>query len=326
MTTRPCHRDRARCGRRGTARLGVLGAVLAAVLTPGAAVRAEDNAGAAALFAEAGRLINANQPSSACPRYEESLRLLDSINTRYFLADCYERIGRMASAWALFLEVAARGHASRDAAKEAKARERAAAVQPKLSHLTVVVADPPTPAIEVKRDGTPVGPGQWGVPMPVDPGVHLIQASAPGKRPWTARIEVAPKGPTATITVPALEDGGGTSDEDEIDAGRPRRTLALVVGGAGLVTAGVATALAIAARSKFDESSELCNGDRCTQRGVDIRESAVARADVATVVFGVGLAAIAGGGALWLTAPSSTKRASLRLTPTLGGALVQGRF
>jgi hypothetical protein len=323
--TRPSNGSRARRVRRRTARLCVLGAVLTAVLAPGRVARAEDKAGAAALFAEAGRLIDANRPLSACPRYEESLRLHESVNTRYFLADCYERIGRMASAWALFLEVAARVHASGDAAKEAKARERAAAVQRKVSHLTVTIEDTSTPALAVKRDGTPVGPGQWGVPMPVDPGVHLVEASAPGKRTWTARIEVAPNGAVATLAVRALEDAA-TSDETAVDAGHPRRTLALIVGGSGLVTAGIATALAFAARSRFDESSAFCNGDRCDQRGLDIRESAVHRADVATVVFGVGLAAIAGGGALWLTAPGSTKRASLRLSPTVGGALVQGRF
>ena len=60
-----------------------------------------------ALFREAGALVDAGQPERACPKYEESLRLYDSVNTRYFLADCYERTGKMASAWAHFLEVAA---------------------------------------------------------------------------------------------------------------------------------------------------------------------------------------------------------------------------
>jgi hypothetical protein len=321
--TSPCDRGRDRRERRWAARLCALCAVATAALAPGRAASADDSAGAAALFAEAGKLVDQNLPMSACPKYEESLRLYDSVNTRYFLADCYERIGRMASAWALFLEVAARVHSRGDAAKEAKARERAAAVKPRVSHLTVVVQGAGTHAIEVKRDGTPVGPGQWGQPMPVDPGVHVVEATAPGKRAWTERVEVGPNGASATVAVRELEDAAAS---DGGDAGKPRRTLALVVGGAGLATGAVGTALAFAARAKFDESSELCNGDRCTRRGVEIRESAVARADVATVVFGVGLAAIAGGGALWLTAPRSTKGASIWLAPTVGGALMRGSF
>ncbi|WP_437685740.1 hypothetical protein [Sorangium sp. So ce176] len=306
------------------ARLCAIGAGLTAAIAGGSAARAEDKAGAVALFREAGALIDAGQPARACPRYEESLRLYDSSNTRYFLADCYERIGKMASAWAHFLEVAARVRASGDRAKEAKARERAAAVLPKVSRLTVVVGAASAPGLEVKRDGTPVGAGQWGVPMPVDAGIHVIEASAPGKRTWTARVEVAPGGATSTLVVGPLEDDPASGDAG--GAGAPRRTLALVTGGAGVVAVGVGTALAFAARSTFDESSAFCNGDRCDRRGMDIRDSAVARANVATVVFGVGLAAIAGGGVLWLTAKSPAKGASIGLAPAVGGALVRGSF
>ncbi|XXT25351.1 hypothetical protein WME94_27865 [Sorangium sp. So ce429] len=317
-------RGRVKGGRRWAARLCAIGVGLTTAIAGGRAARAEDKAGAVALFREAGALIDAGQPSRACPRYEESLRLYDSVNTRYFLADCYERVGKMASAWAQFLEVAARVRASGDRAKEAKARERAAAVRPKVSLLTVVVEAASTPGLEVKRDGTPVGPGQWGVPMPVDPGTHAVAASAPGKRTWTARVEVGPGGATSTLVVRALEDDPGSREAGS--AGDGRRTLALVVGGAGVVTVGVGTALAFAAKSRFDESSAFCNGDRCDRRGMDIRGGAVARANVATVVFGVGLAAIAGGGVLWLTAKSPATGASIGLAPAVGGALVRGSF
>ncbi|WP_437818376.1 hypothetical protein [Sorangium sp. So ce1078] len=277
-----------------------------------------------ALFREAGALVDAGQPLRACPKYEESLRLYDSVNTRYFLADCYERTGKMASAWAHFLEVAARVRGTGDRAKEARARERAAAVQPKVSRLTVVVEDASTPGLQVKRGGTPVGPGQWGVPMPVDAGTHVIEASAPGKRTWTARVEVGPGGASSTLVVRPLEDDPASRETG--GAGNERRVLALVTGGAGIAAVGVGTALGFAAKSRFDESSPFCNGDRCDRRGMDIRGSAVARANVATVVFGVGLAAVAGGGVLWLTAGSPAKGASVGLTPTVGGALVRGSF
>ncbi|WP_437594443.1 hypothetical protein [Sorangium sp. So ce1000] len=320
--TPPQTTSRAKRGR--AARLCALGASLAAAIAGGRAARAEDKAGAVALFREAGALVDAGQPSRACPKYEESLRLYDSVNTRYFLADCYERTGKMASAWAQFLEVAARVHASGDRAKEAKARERAAAVQPKVSRLSVVVEAASTPGLEVKRDGTPVGPGQWGVPMPIDAGTHGIQASAPGKRTWTAQVEVKPGGATSTLVVRALEDDPASRDAS--GPGDGRRTIALITAGAGVVSAGVGAALGFAAKSRFDASKPYCNGDRCDRRGMDIRDSAVARANVATVVFGVGLAAIAGGGVLWLTAKSSPQGVSLGLSPAVGGALVRGSF
>jgi hypothetical protein len=67
---------------------------------------------------------------------------------------------------------------------------------------------------------------------------------------------------------------------------------------------GTGGALALSARSTFDESRPFCNGDRCDARGMDLRDSAITRADVATVVFGVGLVAAIGGVVLWLTAPT----------------------
>jgi hypothetical protein len=297
-------------------------AIVGLCLFPRAAL-AEDKAGAAALFAEAGRLVDNDQAASACPKYEESLKLYESTNTRYFLADCYERVGRTASAWALFLEVAARVHEAGDAAKEEKARERATAVQARVSHLVVVVPRADIAGLEVKRDGLALGRGQWGVAMPVDPGEHLVEAGAPGKKPWSSRVRVEPNGARASIAIGALENAPTDSSSERW---RPRRTIALAVGGAGIVTMGVATALAFAAKSRFDEASEFCNGDRCTQTGVDIRESAVDRGNVATAVFGVGLAALVGGGVLWFTAPRSSSRASLAVSPTAQGLLVRGSF
>jgi hypothetical protein len=100
---------------------------------------------------------------------------------------------------------------------------------------------------------------------------------------------------------------------------------------------GDSTALAIAAKGRFDDASTYCNGDRCDRQGMDIRADAVSRANVATVIFGVGLAAIVGGGALWLTAPKagSGSDVAVAITPTMdtarhgspiGGVALTGSF
>ncbi|WP_394843777.1 hypothetical protein LZC95_42850 [Pendulispora brunnea] len=311
-------------------------ATLVAVCALPGVAHAEDKAGAAALFAEAGKLVDAGQPARACPKYEESLRLFESINTRYFLADCYERIGRNASAWALYLEVAAK--ASDDPAKVERARERAALVAPKVSHLTVAVdTKQQTEGLAIKRDGAQLGPGQWGTAMPVDPGAHVVEASAPGKKPWSAEIQVAPNGAKARIAVPPLEDApapiAGTipvASPDNAPApqdastGNGQRTLGLIVGGTGIAAMGTGVVLAFMAKSKYDDASPYCNGDRCLQEGVDLRDSAVSRATIATVVFGVGLAATVGGGLLWFTAPRAKKQTSIGVTPN--GFVLRGTF
>ncbi len=301
---------------------------------PGAARSTPENkAGAAALFVEAGRLVEAGQPAAACPKYEESLRLYDGINTRYFLADCYARVGRMASAWALFGDVAVRAAAAGDAAKEKWARERAADVKRRVSTVTIAITSPRADGLVVSRDGEGIGPAQWGTPMPVDPGEHVIEASAPGKRHWSTQVQVGPDGASAQVDVPALEDDAppvqrvptGEASEGS-DARSRRRVLAVVVAGAGVVGLGVSTALAFAAKGTFDDSSADCNGNRCDQHGLDLRSSAVSQANVATVIFGVGLAGVATGAVLWLTAPSGSSGAAVGVTPTFGGAAVRGTF
>jgi hypothetical protein len=301
---------------------------------PGAAPSpSKDTADAEALFAEAGRLVEAGQAAAACPKYEDSLRLYDGLNTRYFLADCCARVGRLASAWALFGEVAARAAAAGDTVKEAWAHERATAIKPKLSCVTIAITSPRAEGLLVSRDGEGIGPAQWGAPAPVDPGQHVIEASAPGKYHWSTHIAVEPNGATTRVDVPALEDAAPpmkrapTNDAPRAsDARSRRRVLALVVGGAGAVGLGVSTALAFVAKGTFDESSGDCNGNRCDQHGLDLRSSAVAQANVATVIFGVGVAGVAAGAVLWFTAGSGANTVAVGVTPTLGGAALQGTF
>jgi hypothetical protein len=67
-------------------------------------------------------------------------------------------VGRTASAWALFLEVAARAHERQKTEQEQIARTRAGALEPKLSKLTIVVPEPSRiDGLVVKRNGTDVG-------------------------------------------------------------------------------------------------------------------------------------------------------------------------
>ncbi len=41
--------------------------------------------------------------------------------------------------------------------------------------------------------------------VPIDPGVHAVAASAPGRRPWSTNVQLPPRATTLAVTVPALE-------------------------------------------------------------------------------------------------------------------------
>ena len=165
-----------------------------------------DRAAAEALFDDAKKLIADKRFVDACPKLEESMRLDPGIGIMLHLASCYEKTNRSASAWALFREAEQR--AMREGDKRADvAKKRADALEPTLHKLTIVV---PTASdvsgLEVKRDGSLVGRGQWGTAVPVDPGEHAIGATATGKVAWSSAVKTpAEKGETS-VTVPPLAD------------------------------------------------------------------------------------------------------------------------
>src|SRR5580698_10375476 len=106
-------------------RLSLVIAVGLATVSVARAVFAQsDKAGAESLLDEGIKLTTAQKYAEACPKFEESLHLYSSLNTEYFLADCYEHVGKVASAWVDFLEVAEKAHATGEAAKETGPRTR----------------------------------------------------------------------------------------------------------------------------------------------------------------------------------------------------------
>src|SRR5580765_6523431 len=164
---------------------------VAACLAARAAVAQNDvdEAAARVLFAEARKLVAAGDYAAACPKFEESFRLDPGIGTSFNLADCWEHTGRIASAWGRFLSVAATARVAGQSEREQVARERAATLEPQLSYLVVTVTSPQD-GLAVQRDAIPVGRASWGLPVPVDPGPHVIQAAAPGKKPYTTTVKV----------------------------------------------------------------------------------------------------------------------------------------
>jgi hypothetical protein len=67
-----------------------------------------------------------------------------------------------------------------------------------------VIQVPPAsdlPDLEIKRDGSAIRRAAWGTAMPVDPGEHMIEASAQGKLPWKQSVTVGGKSDSKTIVI-----------------------------------------------------------------------------------------------------------------------------
>jgi tetratricopeptide (TPR) repeat protein len=294
-----------------TALLAVLaaGAVLASgearaqTAAPGSAAAAQ------ALFDQASAEMDEKQYAAACPRLEEVTRLVpEGIGARLALAECYEATGRLASAWSQLAAVAALAEKAGQAQRSKEAGARAAALRPKLATLTIEVpaAVRSLSGVVVKRDNAEVGEAQWGAALPVDAGRHEVTVTAPDHGQWTKHVEVDADGVKVSIEAQAPPALAPERPPPARAWQRPIGIGGVAVGGAGVVIGGVLAGLA---KARYDEAVGRCTlgpaGMGCGQSSVDLASGAVGLGDGATVAMVAGGVVLAGGLALWLTAPPS---------------------
>lgn len=311
--------------------LGV--AIVLAIVTMGVA-HADERAEAILLFEQGVKEMKAGNTAKACESFEKSNKLYADSGTKGSLAKCYEKLGKLASSWLLWRELADTA-ASSDLRKDAA--KQAGRLDPKVPKYLVKAA--PTPGLVVMINGKPSG--LTGLPVPIDAGAVAIVATAPEHEPWKSDL-TATEGKTLEIDIPALvavkkdivvqpppTPGVDTSKR------KKRRTLAALVGGVGLVTVAAGGFFGFSARGKFDDANTTCGGsvDNCipdrlaaAQAQVDDARSA---ANLSSILFGAGGALVITGAVLWFTAPKPEQRTvsvSPLASPGAAGFVVSGRF
>lgn len=271
---------------------------------------AEEKAQAQALFDRARELHDGGKYDEACPLFAESQRLDAGLGTLLYLSDCYELTGRLASAWAGFREAAAIARLREQPAREKIARERAAALEPRLSMMRINVAEQNLAiGLALTRNGVRIGEPVWGDWVPVDPGEQRIEAVAEGYRPWSTTVPIASEAGREDVFVPPLvrAEAPPPSGDEGQSPGDVMRLAGLVVAGVGVVGIGLGAAFGVDAMSSYADARDTCVGDdasRCTAEGVALQQSASDSALVSTIAFSVGATALVGGALLYLFAPS----------------------
>lgn len=299
-------------------------------LLPGWARADEQEATAQLLYEEAMKAIDANDYESACPKLEKSLAIEEAMGARFFLAECYEKTGRYASAWNNYVRVAEQAHREGETKREAFSRKRAKAVRAKVGTARLEL-DPATKAlaIEVTRNGEPVSAALVEAPIPLDAGEHTFVVSAPGHEPFTASVMVD-DGEEATLTIPALtplpEQETSAPPAATDDGSLSALTIAgIAVGGLGVVAMAASIGVAASAKADYDQALEdHCADGRCTPAGVEATEDARSTGNIGTVVFGVGAGVTAVGvvlAVLGLTGgDDDTGDVALSAAPALDGS------
>ncbi len=201
--------------------------------------------------------------------------------------------------------------------------------------------------LAIRRDGVAVGRAEVGIPIPVDPGHHVVEASAPDKKPWSAEVDIGARN-TDVLTV-ALEDApkaAAPPPPEPVRASAPVevpppappsqgsgwKTAGIVTAAAGVVGLGLGAVFGVEAVSKNNQALQPANcptSSACRPSGLALTNDAFTDATVSTIAFVAGGALVVGGAVLWLTSPSP-RATGLRVVPQVGlssgGVRVEGAW
>jgi hypothetical protein len=306
----------------------------------------EAKAAAQALFDEAMALRKQSASAEACAKLEESLRLDPAPGAKFYFAECMERAGKLASAWLLYTEVADAMAATGQEKREQFARERSAALAPKLARLQVVVPESArVPGLVVRRDRVLLGEAQWGFAVPVDPGSHTVEATAPGLQPFTTTVDVREAGSTVKVDIPALGSAASTPvtcatassaasasptaapSDPPVVLGMSLRTSGLALGGVAALGFAAGAVLGGVAISKQNASNRgPCDlaRDVCSPEGLALRADAITAATGSTIAFVASGVLLAAGVVLFALPSVRARRTAVVAHP--GGLSVEGRW
>jgi hypothetical protein len=294
-----------------------------AAYAPASIAQSADTGAAESLFQTGKALLEQKNYALACPKLAESYRLDPGTGTLLALALCHEGEGRLATAWGEYAEIVARSRRERRPDREDLAHQHLTALESRLPVLTISVASgaEKIPSLEIKRDGVEVGSGSWATPIPVDPGHHHIEVSAPGYKPFVTIVNVGTDADRQSVVVPVLEHEvmarGSTSSAANEDSRKTLRYAGFAAGGLGIVGLGLGTVFGLRAIGLNNDSKAGCDAQsNCDPASFASRNDARAAGNVSTISFVAGGVLLATGATMVVLSRSrATGIASLRAAP-----------
>jgi serine/threonine-protein kinase len=313
------------------------------VATRASAQGASDKAAAESLFDRGLSLLKEGKYAEACERLEQSQSIERGIGTMLYLAECYEKVGKSASAWALFREAASQAQAEGQVERAEAGKRRAEKLEKTLSRMAVQVpAANKVDGLRITDNGSALQTTVWGLSLPVDPGVHRIEAQARGYLPWTSEVKVGANADSVEVRVPALEKdpnavavsetpaptpaatasagldtsrstpGSAAAAEPEATRMSNQRIVGVALGAAGLVsilvgaiTGGLAIKNDKASKDHTDQGK--CSDEKCET----LSDKAVKQATASTVGWALGGGLVAAGLITFLLGPKHQPRADV---------------
>lgn len=294
-------------------------AVLALFLAATDASAQPATAQAEVLFREGKKLMQEGNIKAACDAFEGSYKKDPAVSALMNLADCREKNQQYASAWAHFVEAARQ--AMRDpslSSLTATARERALALEAKLSFLIINVPDEArVEGLSITRNGVPVDPVEWNRDIPVDGGTYVVEGKAPAYEPWSTKVVVGNAKDKQSVNVPRFREAlGGPSETapqgDEPSGFTGRRKLALGLGAVGVAALGGGLAFEFKSGSTYDDAKAAVTNDERHE----LTDQANRQRRIGIAAAAIGAVALGAGAYLWFS--GKPEHRGLALVPELG--------
>ncbi|HET9991908.1 MAG TPA: hypothetical protein VFQ65_25440 [Kofleriaceae bacterium] len=295
------------------------------------------------LFKQGKKLMAEKKFAEACPKLEASFQADATIGTELNIGRCYEEWGKLGKAYRAYSDALKRADEAKDN-RAPKIKELIAKLEPNVPRLVIHIPDgADTAGLQVAIDGVAIA--DITAPQLVDPGPKAIEYAL-GSGPRKSKLVPVERGATSEITLDLPKaktekvpdklvvraKPAPATEQPAAAPGHGQRVAGVVIAGVGVVTVGVSTYVALAARSKYNDAlAANCMGmtNACNMQGLTDTHDARSQANTATIIGGVGLAAIAAGIVVYVIAPKApANEHALYVAPAASGTGLAfgGRF
>ena len=333
--------------------LGFLCAVLSATPARAFAQTAEDVATAKAAIVEARMLRSKRDYAAALPKFQAAYALVPTPLTGVDLAKTMIQLGQFVQAEDVLTAVTRMPKSDREIDAHRQARVEASKLvvplRARIAVLTVISSGVPVGEnASISIDGRTVPAASLSVPRRMNPGHHTVEASLGAGSARNIELDLK-EGESRELTIDLTpERAPRTTNAQPVDGphstqqnappadndtgkGGSRTTVALVLGGAGVVATGVGAYLNLNGKAKYNEAKSKCDSTGCLPSDADTARHAATQGTVGMVLLGVGAATVIASATLWLTAPRSKNSSAgaqrrLDVSLALGGVVIGGQF
>lgn len=322
-----------------------------------------DPVAADALFREARTLLKEQKYAEACPKLDESHRLDPRPGTLFNLAECEEKLGKLATAllrWQALIDMLTATSKLTDP-RFSVARSKIENLSARVPRLLLRLKPGAPAGTVILRDGIELRQASLGVALPTELGDHTLLVRAPYRRDVELKISlkegetreldldvgepngpgpqpsaqpadsappVASSAPSAPLPPPVASPPVTSGPRPLPAPASGRRTAGFIAGGVGvaaLLGAGV-TGLVLQGYKKTVDDN--CNRDarRCNPEGLDAASAGETLAPVNLALWLVGAVGVGAGTYLLLSSPDRAVRPGLSYQPGQSSLWLHGRF